>query len=118
VLPVEGKWIGPGRLDDQGRHQAEIHLVVLLEMRVIPARARRARLELVDKGLTWLHGLLGDARHPIHRIGHVDPMPVDGGGLGERVVQDDADALALLDADLWPRHPAVVGHGLDRLARR
>jgi len=45
-------------------------------------------------------------------------VPVDRGRLGQRVLQGDAQSLALARADLRPGDLAVVGHRLDRLAGR
>src|SRR5262249_50657798 len=48
--------------------------MMLLEVRVVPARARRARPELVDERRAREHGLLRDVRHAVHRVRDVDTV--------------------------------------------
>src|SRR5260370_15990291 len=90
---------------------------MLLEVRVIPARAGRSRLELVDERLARLYRLLRDAGNAVHRVRHVDAVPVDGRRLPERVLQDDAETLALARPDRWAGDLAVVRHRAGGLAR-
>src|SRR5260370_23057196 len=91
---------------------------MLLEVRVIPARAGRSRLELVDERLAGLYRLLRDAGDAVHRVRHVDAVPVNRRRLPERVLQDDAETLALARADRWAGDLTVVRHRADGLARR
>src|SRR5947209_19683921 len=91
---------------------------MLVEVRVIPARASRPSLELVHESLARLHRLLRDAGDAVHRVRHVDAVPVDGRRLGERVLQDDTKTFALAYQDRWAGDLTVVGHRADCLARR
>jgi hypothetical protein len=91
--------------------------VVLLEVGVIPAGPRRTGFKFVGEGRAGLHRWLRDPRHPVHRVRHIDPVPVDGRRLGEGVFQQDPHPLALLQPQLRARDLAVIRHGLDDLAR-
>src|SRR5439155_2355612 len=98
--------------------EPEVHLAMLVEVRVIPARAGGPCHELEHEGLARPHRLLCDAGDAVHRVRHVDAMPVDGRRLRERILQDDTEALALAREDRWAGDVTVVGHRADGLARR
>ena len=88
-----------GIVDDQATGQAVIHLGGrrLVGMRVIDVQAGPVQhLELVDPRLTLADGMHG---MPVHVGRHMQAMPVGDAGLGQLVVEVDADLLALLQAD-------------------
>jgi hypothetical protein len=107
------------RVDDERAEQALPHLLVRDLVGVVPERAGLVGDEAGDVLAADGHGVLGDARDAVDRVGHVDAVPVqrdallDGG-----VLEPDLDELALAGADDRARRGAVEGEAVDLLARR
>jgi hypothetical protein len=76
-------------------HQRPVQAAVALDADVgmVEVGAGVWRRELVDEALAWFDRRLGDLGNPIHRVAERDPMPVDGGGRGQAVVQPRAEHL-------------------------
>jgi hypothetical protein len=108
--------VGPGRdarLDDERTVQAERHLQRRVGVGVVPAGAGRCGDEVVDEfGAGFDRGLVEPGR-AVHRRGHVDAVPVDGGRHRELVAQRHADAVALGHPQLRAGHLPVVAPGPD-----
>ena len=65
---------------------------------VVPVAARVVGDEAVDVGLAGHHGVLGDAGDPIGGVDQVDAVPVQGGSVGDVVVdQSHLDEVTLGD---------------------
>src|SRR5688572_6487690 len=77
-------------------------------MRVIPERAGVGQVELVDEAAARTYGFLRDAWDAVHRVRKPNSMPMYCGLNRKRVLDLDAQALALLEAELRPRDGAVV----------
>ena len=96
-------------LDDQRAVEAAPDLLEAALVRVVPVGAGVGDVELVDEGLARCDRRLGQMRHAVHGVRHAQAVPVDGGLLGEPVLDGDLDALALAQPDLRARDHAVVG---------
>ena len=68
-------------------------------VRVVEERAVLPQGELVGEAPARFDLGLADAGHAVHLDGHLEAVPVHGGGLGEAVLEQDADAIALHDLD-------------------
>src|SRR6185312_14340703 len=81
---------------------------------VIQVQPERAGLELVRELLSDVDqsaaDVLADSGRPVHR-GGVDPVEVDGMGMGAGVDEVDAKKVALMGTQGWSRDSAVVGPG-------
>jgi len=60
---------------------------------------------------------LADIGNPIHFDGHLEAVPVDRGRFRQAVLEDDADAVALVDLDRRTRRSPVVAPHVHRLER-
>ena len=78
------------RMDDEQAHHAHGHLRHLIGMRVIHEGAGAIQHELVDKGLADRNLRLGEATDAIHAVRQHQPMPVNGGVLGQAIGHEDA----------------------------
>ena len=96
-------------LDDQRPVEAAPDLLVAALVRVVPVGAGIGDVERVDEGLARCDRPLGQMRHAVHGVRHAQAVPVDGGLLGELVLDRDLDVLALAQPDLRARDRAVVG---------
>ena len=70
-------------------------------------------VEFVDKPAAWLHRLLTDAGHAVIADQVFEAVPVDGTGLGQMVVEDDPDVIALVDLDGRAWRTAVESPNID-----
>ena len=69
--------------DEEPYHpDALLHRIV----RVVEKRAVLMEVELIHVGLAGTNWLLGQARYAVEADGHLQTMPVDGGRLGQFVV--------------------------------
>ena len=64
-------------------------------VRVIEVGAFLLQSEFVDETAAGEDRVLREAGAAVHGEGDIETVPVHGGGLGEVVVHDDADAVAL-----------------------
>ena len=62
---------------------------------VVEVAAFLVQVELVDEGLAGGDRLLGDALDAVVADGHLQAVEVDGGRLGQPVVDDEPDPVAL-----------------------
>src|SRR5581483_1311734 len=89
----------PGLLgvdDEQTNHpQHLLHRPV----RVVEERPCLMQRELVDEPATRCDWLLTDVRHAVHAHGNFQAVPVDAGGLGEMVLENDSHVVALVHLD-------------------
>src|SRR5262249_32819876 len=113
---VEGKRLRRRRVDDQRCRQTDVDALAVVDA-VIPPRARRTCLEVVLEGRVRWDQLVGDPVNGMMR-GLVDAVPVNGRRRSERVVEADADTLALPEPDLRPGNAPVVCERADDLAWR
>ena len=88
-------------------------------VRVVPEGADLLGAEAVDVAPPGQHCVLGDARHAVLRIRHVDAVPVDGDAvLDVAVPQCHLDEIALPHTQLGPGHGVAEGERVHRAARR
>jgi len=109
--------------DDAARH-AVIHLSGrgFMRMRMVKIEAGAVQyLEFIHPGFPVVDGVIGV---PVHLGRYMQPMPVGNAGLGELVVEIDADLLALPQSDdgteiaVWEVGERLLGtvHQLGRVA--
>jgi hypothetical protein len=69
--------------------------------------------ELVGVFFAGRDGFLADPWDAVLGDGNFQAVPVDGGGFGEAILEDYANAIALLNLDGGARTAAVVAPGVD-----
>ena len=85
---------------------------------MVPEGADLLGAEAVDVAPPGQHRVLGDARHAVLRIRHVDAVPVDGDAvLDVAVPQCHLDEIALPHTQLGPGHGVAEGERVHRAAR-
>ena len=70
-------------------------------------------VEFIDEAAAWFDRLLADAGHAVVADHVFKAMPVDGAWLGQVVVEDYADVIALVDLDGRARSAAVESPDVD-----
>ena len=105
------------RIDDEGPQQPHPDLLGRVVVRVVHVRPDGLGGELVGEVRPRLDRRLGDERHAVHRERDHLAVEVDRGALFQFVLDDDPYLVALGHADLRAGHHAVVGPGLEQLAR-
>ena len=85
-------------------------------VRVIEVGAFLLQSELVDETAAGEDRVLREAGAAVHGEGDIEAVPVHGGRLGEMIVHDDADAVALNDLDGGAGGGAVVAPEIEDLA--
>ncbi len=98
---------------DPKTHHAHGELHHLVGVRVVHKGARAARLEFIDEGFAGPDRGLVDSRHPVHARRQALAVPVDGGGLGQAVADENAHPVALYHFDGGARALAVVAPHVD-----
>ncbi len=97
-------------LDDQRAVKPAPDLLRAAEVRVVPVGARVRQLELVGEAAAVRRDRrLRHVRHAVHRVGEPDAVEVHRGVRGKRVLDLDAQALPLPEAQLGAGHGSVVG---------
>ena len=103
-------------IDDEGAVHALVDVPLQRQgMAVIEVASEGEGVELVGEFLAGSD--FAGARDAVH-AGRVDAVEMDGVAVRAVVLEDDANAVALGDAQAWARHPAIVGPGREEDARR
>ena len=80
-------------------------------MGVIHESARRLGYEFICERLSRLDWILCNIGYAIHRVGDLDPVPVDCRWVRQFVLDYDLDLVALGDADHRPGNSSVISEG-------
>ena len=102
--------IAVGMVRRAGMHdEASQHAGHLLHghVRVVEVGSSLVDIKFVDKLAARLHWFLADARHAVIADHVFESMPVKGAWLGQMVLKDDADVIALGDLYGRPRRSAI-----------
>ena len=100
---------GSALLDDQRARRARGRAARGCRRADDTRSARIGRRELVDKAFAGLDRRLGQARHAVHGVRQADAVPVNRGVLVQPVLDDDADRLALPQAQHGAGYGTVIG---------
>src|SRR6266849_6684587 len=68
-------------------------------VRVIEEGAVLVQRKLVNEALAGHNRFLSDAGYAVHLNREFEPVPVNTGGLGQMILEDDADAIAFICLD-------------------
>ena len=104
-----------GMHDEGAEHAGEL---LHGHVRVVEEGAFLVDDEVVRKALAGADRLLADAGHAVVADGIFEAVPVHGGRLGQLVLEDDADLVALRDLDGGAGRGAVIAPDVDGLVRR
>src|SRR5215813_2413053 len=103
------------RVHDEGTQHAN-HLLHG-QVRVIEVSPFLMESEFVDEAPTWLDWVLAGPRRTIHVVRYLKSMPMHREGFGQMVINDDSDAVSLVDLNRWPGSAAVEAPQICHLAR-
>lgn len=98
-----------GFFDDQRAIEPALYLFGALRMGVLPVCARVWQVEGIIKALTRSNRRLGQPRHPIHRIGQAQPVPMHAGRMRQIILNGDFQPVALGKAQFFAWERAIEG---------
>ncbi len=95
-------------VDDEQPVEPARHLFGGAIVRVIPEGAGVGRREVVKEGAARIDRVLGQAGHPVHRVGDAQSVPMYSRRLRQFVHQLPGQPLAVAQPDFGTGHAAVV----------
>src|SRR6202034_4890728 len=104
----------PGMHDERADHA---HHFLYRHVGVVKVSSFLVKREFVDKSPSRRNWGLATSRRPIHLDRNLKSMPVHRCRLGEVVVDDDANAIALVHFNRWARSAAVVAPEVNYTSR-
>src|SRR5215831_13428095 len=76
-------------------------------MGVVKVRSRLMEGEFVDVASTRLDRSLADTGASVQVVGDLEAMPVHRGRLRQMILQNDPNAVTLVDLNRWPRSASI-----------
>src|SRR5260370_14425937 len=98
----------PGFLRMNDEQTDHAHHLLHGAVRVVEESSRLVQRELVSKFAAGRNWFLADVGQAVHLYRNFQAVPVDRGGFGKVVLEDDPHAIALIDLDRRPWARSVV----------